>query len=199
MKIAILGTGRVGTALGSSFASAGHDVVFGSRTPGGDKNAVSYRDAADGADVIVTALPGTVVVQTLEEVGDDVLSGAVVLDVSNAFTPEFTLAYPNDSVGRLIQERFPAARVVKSLSTMNTSVMTNPAATPAPTTVFVSGDDDTAKNVVRTLLGDLGWAKDSILDLGGIATAVGPEHYGLLFFGIVTALQNPTFNIAVVR
>lgn len=33
MKIAILGTGPVGTALGAAAIDAGHDVVFGSRTP----------------------------------------------------------------------------------------------------------------------------------------------------------------------
>jgi hypothetical protein len=33
--------------------------------------------------------------------------------------------------------------------------------------------------------------------LGDINTAVGPEHYGLLFFGLFAALGTPSFNIAV--
>lgn len=195
MRIAVLGTGSVGSALGASFASAGHDVVFGSRTP--SDAAVSHADAARDADVIITALPGQAVVPTLEQIGDDVLSDRIILDVSNAFTEQFTLAYPNDSVARRVQARFPAARVVKSLSTMNVAVMTDPAGTVPGSTVFVSGDDAAAKDVVRTLLADLGWASESVFDLGGVASAAGAEHYGLLFIGIMTALQNPVFNISV--
>ena len=199
MKIAVLGTGNVGTALGTAFASAGHTIVYGSRTPGGEKNAVSYRDAAENADVVITAVPGAVAVATLEEVGEEVLGEKVVLDVSNAFTPQFTLAFPNDSVARMIQERFPRARVVKSLNTMNISVMTNPSAVSPASNVFVSGDDEAAKASVRTLLADLGWSEDAIFDLGGVATAAGPESTGLLFIGIMTALQTPTFNLAIAR
>lgn len=199
MKIAVLGTGNVGTALGTAFSAAGHEVTYGSRTPGGEKNAVSYRDAAADADVVITAVPGTVAVAILEEVGEEVLGEKIVLDVSNAFTEQFTLAFPNDSVARQIQERFPRAQVVKSLNTMNTSVMTNPSAVSPASTVFLSGDSDAAKSAVRTLLADLGWSEDSIFDLGGVATAAGPEHTGLLFVGIMTALQTPTFNLAVAR
>ncbi|MEJ1229394.1 MAG: hypothetical protein WDM88_00305 [Galbitalea sp.] len=59
--------------------------------------------------------------------------------------------------------------------------MTNPAVI-APTTVFLSGDDEGAKRLVGGLLEDLGWGRDSQLDLGDISTARGPEHYFLLFF-----------------
>ncbi|MGD8166479.1 hypothetical protein ACEXOS_018630 [Herbiconiux sp. P16] len=109
-----------------------------------------------------------------------------------------TLAYPNDSVGRLMQERFPALKVVKSLSTMYHGVMTDPTAI-GPTTVFISGDDPQAKSVVKSLLSDLGWPAASQLDLGGIATAVGPEHYTPLFFAALQAVGTPTFNVNVVR
>ncbi len=35
-KIAVLGTGKVGSALGTKLASVGHQVVYGSRTPSGE-------------------------------------------------------------------------------------------------------------------------------------------------------------------
>ncbi|MGD8166478.1 NAD(P)-binding domain-containing protein [Herbiconiux sp. P16] len=72
MKIAILGPGPVGTALGTAFAAAGHDVVYGSRTPsreGMPAPAMTPADAADFADLIVTALPGTASIPTLESIG----------------------------------------------------------------------------------------------------------------------------------
>jgi 8-hydroxy-5-deazaflavin:NADPH oxidoreductase len=201
VKIAILGTGQVGIALGAAFVTAGHDVVFGSRST--DKTGLpapvtSTAEAAGSADIILTALPGAACIPVLETIGDDVLSGKIVLDVSNAVTPEFTLIYPNDSVGRLLQERFPDIRVVKSLSTMFHGVMTDPNALDA-TTVFVSGDDTNAKTVVKSLLIDLGWPETSQLDLGGIETAVGPEHYIPLFFRTLHVVAAPMFNINVVR
>ncbi|GAA2230485.1 NAD(P)-binding domain-containing protein [Promicromonospora sukumoe] len=201
MRIAILGTGPVGIALGNAFIAAGHDVVYGSRSPEKDGRPAPVTTtaiAADSADLILTALPGAAAISTLEAVGDDVLAGKIVLDVSNAVTPEGALAYPNDSVGRLMQERFPDAKVVKSLSTMYHGVMTDPTALGA-TTVYVSGNDDDAKNVVKSLLSDLGWPEASQFDLGGIETAVGPEHYIPLFFMTLQAVGAPVFNINVVR
>ena len=37
MNIAVLGTGKVGTALGTRLAAAGHHVVYGSRTHAGEQ------------------------------------------------------------------------------------------------------------------------------------------------------------------
>nr|WP_275942424.1 NAD(P)-binding domain-containing protein [Rhodococcus sp. MS16] len=45
MSIAILGTGKVGSALGARLASVGHHVVYGSRTPTDGAGTVSQREA----------------------------------------------------------------------------------------------------------------------------------------------------------
>jgi predicted dinucleotide-binding enzyme len=198
MHIAILGTGSVATALSTALTRTGHTVTHGSRTPDTARGIRSHINAITSAELVIAALPGTAVIPTFEEIGETALGDKIVLDVSNAFTPQFTLAYPNDSVARRLQERFPNLRVVKSLSTMNISVMTHPSNAPG-STVFLSGDDTAGKRVVRGLLADLGWDDERVLDLGGVATAVGPEAYGLLFLGIYNALQSPTFNIAVIR
>jgi predicted dinucleotide-binding enzyme len=47
--------------------------------------------------------------------------------------------------------------------------------------IFVSGDDSEARATVSGLLEDLGWTTEAILDLGGVESARGPEHYFLLF------------------
>ncbi|MBE9404994.1 NAD(P)-binding domain-containing protein [Brachybacterium sp. Marseille-Q2903] len=199
MRIAVLGTGSVGSSLATALQAAGHDVARGSRSPRPDDGTVGNAEAVNGADVVLTALPGQAVLPTLEHLGGGALEGKVVLDVSNAFTEDFTLEYPGDSVALQVQQRFPRARVVKSLNTMNVAVMTDPSGTAPGSSVFLSGDDEEAKRAVRGLLGDLGWAEASMLDLGGIATSIATEHYALLFLALMGALGTPEFNIAVIR
>lgn len=46
---------------------------------------------------------------------------------------------------------------------------------------------------------DLGWATDSIVDLGSIQSARGTEHYFLLFAALMQHEKSPNFNIRVVR
>ena len=72
------------------------------------------------------------------------------------------------------------------------------AQTLAPSSVFVSGDDAGAKATVTSLLADLGWPDGSVVDLGGIASARGPEHYFLMFAAIMQSLRSPAFNIRLV-
>ncbi|GAA2736964.1 NADPH-dependent F420 reductase [Actinocorallia aurantiaca] len=199
MNIAIIGKGKVGSALGARLASAGHKVVYGSRAPEDHAGTVSQAESVQGAEVVVTAVPGTAVVPTLEAIGEDVLADRIVLDVSAAFTPDMALAYPNDSVARRVQARFPRARVVKSLNTMNYTIMVDPLASLSQATVFVSGDSQDAKATVKELLADLGWTTKSILDLGGVESATATEHLAPLFFSTYAALQTMRFNITISR
>ncbi|QGG41258.1 NADPH-dependent F420 reductase [Aeromicrobium yanjiei] len=199
MRVAVLGTGKVGSALGTKLASTGHEVLYGSRNPSDVAGTRSHRDAVEWADVVITALPGTDVVAALDAGGADVLGDKVVLDPSAAFTAEMAMAYPGDSVAQRVQARFPRARVVKTLNTMNFTIMVDPMSSLAAASVFVSGDDSKAKSVVRLLLGDLGWPEESVLDLGGVETALATEHLAPLFFATARALGTPTFNFAVSR
>jgi predicted dinucleotide-binding enzyme len=199
MKIAILGTGQVGTALATGLLAAGHDVTFGSRfsRSGLAAPALAAPDAVAASDLVINATPGPTSLEYLRSLGAQAFDGKILLDVANASDAD-GLLYPNDSLARNIQQAFPFARVVKSLNTMNTSVMTNPSVI-ARTTVFLSGDDAEAKTVVGALLVGLGWDPSSQIDLGDIATAKAPEHYFPLFWATLQALGTPVFNLAVVR
>jgi predicted dinucleotide-binding enzyme len=88
--------------------------------------------------------------------------------------------------------------VVKSLNTAAIEVLADPSLV-GPATVFVSGDEEAAKTEVKGLLHDLGWTDEGIIDLGGIQTARGPEHYAVLFFEIVAVLKSRFVNIHVTR
>lgn len=201
-RIAILGTGRVARTLGAALCRVGHDVVFGSRDPGNRDGlpapVLASADAVVGADVVLNALPGTDTVPLLASIGADELDGAVLWDIANASNPDFSLAIPDDSLARRIQEAFPGVRVVKAGNNVAAVVVADPSSLPAPTTLFISGDDAGAKAVVSGLLGDLGWPRESLFDLGGIANAYGQEHYLALFGPMLQKLGTPYFNITVV-
>ncbi len=203
MRIAILGTGRVAQTLAAGLLRAGHDVVFGSRDPanraGLPAPVVASADAVVSADVVLNAVPGVDTIPLLTSIGADNLDGTVLWDIANATNPDFSLAIPNDSLGRLIQETLPGVKVVKAGNHVGAVVVADPSTLPAPTTLFLSGDDTAAKEVVSGLLIDLGWPPESLFDLGGIANAYGQEHYLALFGTILQKLGTPYFNIAIVK
>ena len=86
MRIALIGTGKIGGTLGEKWQQAGHEVVYGSRNPGADGPrgalAVSIGEAIAGAQVVVFAIPGAAVEAVVAEHGA-ALAGKVVVDATN--------------------------------------------------------------------------------------------------------------------
>ena len=201
MRLAILGTGNVAQTLARRWSAAGHEITFGSRDPASkaalDAPVTSSATAVAGTDVVVNATPGSASLELVEGIEAAAFAGKVLIDVANANTPSFELVYPNSSLGEKLQEALPAAKVVKTMNTAAMSVMTEPATLP-PSSVFVSGDDADAKATAVSLLTDLGWPDGSIVDLGGIASARGPEHYFLMFAALIQSLRTRAFNILVI-
>jgi predicted dinucleotide-binding enzyme len=216
MKISVLGTGAVGRAVAGRLDDLGHDVTMGTRDPaataGREEHAawaaghpgvrlVAFAGSAAGADVVVNALGGDVVLDNLALVGSD-LAGRVLLDLSNPLDhshgfPPRLFVQDDDSLAERVQRAHPDARVVKTLNTMNNAVMVDPAQLGESTTVFVSGDDADAKATVTTLLRELGHT--DVIDLGGLETARGPEMFLALWVRTAVALGGSDFNIKVVR
>lgn len=129
------------------------------------------------------------------------LAGHILIDLSNPL--DFSTGAPRlftdqgDSLGEQIQRTLPDTRVVKTLNTLNAALMLDPGALPAPSVLFVSGDDAAAKQVVCDLLGAYGWER--IIDLGGIETARGTELMLPMWLQLMNALGGPAFNWDVVH
>jgi predicted dinucleotide-binding enzyme len=216
MRIAVLGTGVVGSTLGARLVETGHEVRMGSRTAGNDRAVAwveatgagasegTFADAAAWADVVVNATGGLVSIEALTAAGAENLGGKPLLDVSNpldfsgGFPP--TVAQPDGrSLAEQIQAEFPGARVVKTLNTMNADVMVHPRSLPGAHTVFVAGDHADAKAVAVGLLRGFGWEAGEIVDAGGIDAARGLELYLPLWLSLMGSFGSPAFNVSVIR
>jgi predicted dinucleotide-binding enzyme len=213
MRIAILGSGSVAETLTRPWHAAGHELVLGARdriraqdrdwvrAAGDSVRVLSLEEAAAAGEVVVNATTGATSLAMLRELAQP-LAGKTLLDVSNAiaFGAEgMALLYPNTSVAEQIQRALPGVRVVKSLNTFSVAIMADPTGLPIQTTVFMSGDDGDAKRTVCRLLMAMGWPAEAILDLGGIATARGPEHYFFLMIAQAQAVGTSKLNIATVH
>jgi predicted dinucleotide-binding enzyme len=206
----------VGRNLGSALVEKGHMVMMGSRTAdnpvahewsssaGDNASHGTFADAAKFGQVLLNCTAGQVSLEALQSAGAENLAGKILIDLSNpldfsqGFPPTLTVCN-DDSIGEQIQREFPEAKVVKTLNTINTYVMSDPGEIEAEHTIFVSGDDDEAKAEVVKMLGDwFGWKPENILDLGDITTSRGVEMYLPLWVRIFAATQNPNFNIHVV-
>jgi len=216
MRIGVLGTGVVGRGIGAKLVELGHEVRLGSRdaahegarewaaAAGDGASNGTFADAAAFGEVVFNCTGGAVSLQALEQVPEDALAGKAVVDVSNPL--DFSRGMPpslsvpsTDSVAEQIQRRFPQARVAKALNTVNVGVMVDPESIPGAHEMFLCGNDETAKDEVRSILGSFGWSRDRIIDLGDLTAARGMEAYVLFWVQLMRALGGPQFNIHVVR
>jgi len=217
MRIAVLGTGTVGETIGSKLVALGHEVKMGSRSPdnpkarawvakaGGGASQGTFADAARFGEIAFNCTAGTASIEALEAAGRENLAGKILIDLANPL--EFSAGMPpslsivnTDSLGEQIQRVFPETKVVKTLNTVNATVMVNPGLVPGDHDLFVSGNDSAAKaQVIDILTGWYGWKRENVIDLGDISTARGTEMLLPLWLRLMFAFGNPHFNFHVVR
>jgi 8-hydroxy-5-deazaflavin:NADPH oxidoreductase len=206
----------VGRSLGTKLAELGHEVRMGSREAGNEAavewaqaagegaSEGTFADAAEFGEIVINATAGGASLEALGAAGAERLSGKVLVDVANpldfsgGMPPKLSVSN-DDSLGEQIQGAFSDARVVKTLNTVNASVMVEPGALEEATNVFVCGNDPAAKAQVIELLETFGWLSGDIVDLGDISAARGTEMYLPLWLRMMGAVGSPEFNIRIVR
>jgi predicted dinucleotide-binding enzyme len=200
MRIGVLGTGMVGTTLAGKLRELGHQVQVGSRD--GSKGDGTFAAVAAHGELLLNCTAGTASLAALELAGEENLSGKVLVDVANpldfsgGFPPRLSVCN-DDSLAEQIQRRFPDVRVVKALNTIGAPVMIDPDSVPGEHTIFVAGDDASAKEQVVELLASIGWPRDRVLDLGGVAASRGLEMYLPLWLSLYSQNGSPVLNIEV--
>jgi predicted dinucleotide-binding enzyme len=211
MKIAVLGTGMVGQALARRLTDLGHGVTVGTRDvratmartePDAMGNPpyaswaqahpqvrlATFSDATADAELVVNATSGSASMQALQAAG---------LDFSQGFPPSLFVSN-TESLAEQIQGAFPDVKVVKALNTMNAFLMVDPRQlADGDHSVFVSGNDTEAKQIVSGLLESFGHT--DIIDLGDITTARGSEMMLPIWTRLYGVLGVPLFQFKVVR
>jgi 8-hydroxy-5-deazaflavin:NADPH oxidoreductase len=163
MRIAIIGTGKMGRGFARALAPS-HEVVVGSRDPAkaaataqkaGAASAATYAQAAANADVVILTVPWQAMDETLSQL--DVLQGTVVIDVSYPYTMREREALTGSSTAEVIQQRLPSARVFKGWNHVHARHLTDPAVDGIAASVLIAGDDPDAKNTVFAVARDMGF------------------------------------------
>lgn len=217
MKIAVLGTGMVGIAIGTKLVQVGHHVTMGSRTvnnesatkwaaPLGERaRCATFADAAAFGELVFDCTNGANSIAALRQAGAANLRGKILiqvgnpLDTSKGMPPSLTVCN-TDSLGEQTQREFPDVRVVKALNTVNCEIMIAPSRVPGDHDLFICGNDATAKREVSDRLCEwFGWKPGNIIDLGDITNARGTEMFLALWVRLWGVLGTPHFNIHVVR
>jgi 8-hydroxy-5-deazaflavin:NADPH oxidoreductase len=146
MRIAILGGGRVGSALAATWTAHGHEVTVSTRD--------TLAQTVESGDVVVLALPARAVPEVLAATGP--LAGKIVVDATNNVS--------GGPGGLEIAALADRARYVKAFNTVFSTFMHD---TPPerPASLVLCGDDEEAKQVVATLVANLGFEP---IDAGGL-------------------------------
>jgi predicted dinucleotide-binding enzyme len=143
MKITTIGRGQIGGTLGKLWASAGHEVTELGHDGG---------DAGD-ADVVLLAVPGTVVSEGLAGVSG--LQGKVILDATNRISSETPPPAGYDSVAEYVKETTGAGSVAKVFHLNYGAILGRAAAAERrPSNLWVG--DEGARDAVEQLSADIG-------------------------------------------
>jgi predicted dinucleotide-binding enzyme len=204
----------VGNTIGTKLIQLGHQVKMGSRSANNEKatawvstagsNAFqgTFADAAAFGELIFNCTSGLGSLDAIKAAGETNLNGKILIDIANPL--DFSKGMPpslsivnTDSLGESIQRAFPKARVVKTLNTMTCYLMVNPSLVPGDHTVFMSGNEEEAKNKTKEILQSFGWKANNIIDLGDITTSRGTEQLLPVWIRLWGKLQNPMFNFYI--
>lgn len=188
MKVAIIGAGNVGKALGTSIGRAGHEVTIAAKHSEhaqaaaqeiGAQSANTPADAVADADVVILAIPFVAAADEVSREIRDRVAGKTVIDVTNPMKPDYSgLATEDSSAAEEFQKRLPGANVVKAFNTIFATNQANPT---REIDGYVAGDDDEAKQQVMSLIDSIGF---SALDVGPLKAARYLEGMAVINIGL---------------
>lgn len=169
MKIGTLGSGRVGTAIGSAWVKAGHEVMFSSLDLEADKKlaaslgagarAGTPREAAAFGAVLLVSVPYRALPGLGKDLGD-VIKGKVIIDTSNPIVArdgDMAVAAREKGAGIASMEFLPGTRIVRAFNAIGAARMAQAASSSERVGMPIAGDDANAISVASALVRDAGY------------------------------------------
>jgi 8-hydroxy-5-deazaflavin:NADPH oxidoreductase len=146
MRIAVIGAGNIGRTLGGKWVTAGHQVVYGVRSPGAPDTAAVV-DAVAAAEVVTLAVPGAAAKDVLAALGA-ALAGKVVIDATNDI----------EGTGKLhaLAELTDGAHPVRAFNTLGWENLADPIFDGVTADLFYAAEDGHANEVAHRLIADVG-------------------------------------------
>lgn len=165
MKIAIIGTGNVGGALATRWATQGHEIILGVRDVSNFKgkdllnnpntSVSTITDAVSKSDVVLLATPAMMAIDVTQSLGNT--TGKVIIDTMNIVMGRGPAGYSNTSEAILANTQ--TKDVVKCFNTTGFNNMVNPNYNNVAIDAFVAGDSDKGKQIAIQLAKDAGFAE----------------------------------------
>lgn len=204
MRIGILGTGAMATALGGAWARAGHDVLVGGRDKaaaaataariGGAKDG-TLADAAGHGELVLAAVPAGAAPRLVNALAAG-LAGRTVIDCSNPLEPgddgPVLTTGGTTSVARLMADAAPDAHVVKAFNLCHDSIWTlpRPVFEGVALAVPFCGDDPASLGRTAALITSMGCTP---MPCGGLSRAVYVEAAAAFAIGAWWSGAEPRF------
>ncbi len=170
--IGIIGAGNIGKAVAAHLIKNGYTVkISNSKQPdtlketiaqlGNGATAVTVDEAAE-ADIVFLALPWSKV-KDLTQLTN--WNNKIVIDATNHFKPDYSV---EDLGGRnssdVVQDYLKGARIIKAFNTLAAKILAaNPVEANGHRVLFISGNDNEAKQQVSDIIKNIGFAP---IDLG---------------------------------
>jgi hypothetical protein len=191
MRIGILGSGLMGSKLGTIFARAGHDVIFSysrsrqklehlAKDAGVRAHVGTPTDATRDVDAVLLAVHWTRVDDVLAQAGT--LSGKPLLTCSLPMSKDGTrmVIGLTTSGAEALAAKAPGAHVVSAFSTVPGEVLFpvfEGRGKGSPPDLIYCGDHEGAKKTAAALIRDVGF---NPVDMGPLSTARYVEPFSLL-------------------
>lgn len=171
-KIAFIGAGRMGTAIGTLLVKAGYEVMFSSRHPenlksltdslGSRAHAGTVAEAMKYGEVIILTLPYSGVPDLAKEHGKTLAGKPLVLDVGNAVPTrdgEIGELGRAKGAGLFLKELLPGAKIVRAFNAINWEKLPEYATRTGDKKVAapILGEDKAAIAIAEKLIRDIGF------------------------------------------
>lgn len=179
-RIGIIGSGKVGGAIGRSWIKGGHEVMFSSRNLDNDKalaaelgakaRAGTPAEAAAFGEAVLIAVPYGALPELGKSLGS-ALKGKVVIDACNPFPArdgEIANQAREKGAGVTSARLLPGARIVRAFNAIGAARMGSAIEAPGKIGMPIAGDDAQAIALASKLIRDMGYEPVLVggLDMG---------------------------------